>query len=285
MIRVYRQFLTILFAIGTFMFSGIASSFEIQIASSGDRVRWKESCFYYTLHEDGSDNIPMEALRKAIRASFDTWEDVDCSYFYFEETEEDATCSPIGFDLKKSNMNLLVWREDDWHVDSDHDRSVMALTTLSYDDKSGRILDADIEFNGEIFDFSVDGEAGMADIQNTATHEIGHTIGLEHTSNRDATMAPTAETGDTDKRTLHKDDINGICELYPIESDPNICKEPYCGLDQHCQGSTCETGDGIETNPATMTEPTTGCTTSGVVGKGDRRFFSMIAPLLLTFIQ
>ena len=259
------------------------SAYQIQISSSGDTVRWEESCFYYTLHEDGSDNLPMEALRDAVRKSFDAWEDVPCSYFYFVETEEDATCSPIGFDLKKSNMNLLVWREEAWHDNKDHGKSVMALTTLSYDDNTGRILDADIEFNGEYFDFSVSGERGKADIQNTATHEIGHTIGLEHTSDRNTTMAPTAETGDTNKRTLEEDDINGICALYPLEEDPNICKEPYCGLDQHCEGSTCETGQGIETNPA-ITEPSTGCS----ISRATRRqtgLFKMIAVFILTILS
>lgn len=283
MIRLWIRFTIPLLALSTIL-AATASAYQIQLSSSGDTVRWEESCFYYTLHQDGSDDVPMDALRDSIRASFDAWEDAPCSYFYFVETEEDATCSPIGFDLKKSNMNLLVWREDDWRVDRDHGQSVMALTTLSYDDNTGRILDADIEFNGEYFGFSVSEDDGMADIQNTATHEIGHTIGLEHTNDRETTMSPTAETGDTNKRTLHQDDINGICALYPLDEDPNICKEPYCGLDQHCKGSTCETGEGIETNPATMTEPTTGCHVSHT-GQRQNGIVGIIHLLFLTIFS
>ena len=286
MIRLFRCAAISLTTIAMFMTVN-ATAYQLQISSSGDTVRWEESCFYYTLHEDGSDDVPMDALREAIRASFDTWENVPCSYFYFEETEEDATCSPIGFDLEKSNMNLIVWRESNWRLDKndrDHGHSVMALTTLSYDDNTGRILDADIEFNGEDFEFSASGEPGKADIQNTATHEIGHTIGLEHTNNPATTMYYSAETGTTNKRSLHDDDIDGICYLYPLEDDPQICKEPYCGLDQHCEGSTCETGDGIETNPATMTEPTTGCSISDV-GRKNARWFEMFSTFILTFAR
>ncbi|XP_047309444.1 metalloendoproteinase 2-MMP-like [Impatiens glandulifera] len=52
------------------------------------------------------------------------------------------------------------------------------------------------------------------DIETTAVHEIGHILGLAHTSVQEAVMFPTASMGKI-KRNLHNDDIAGITALYP----------------------------------------------------------------------
>jgi hypothetical protein len=262
-------------------------AYQLQKTVGGDIVRWKESCFYYTLHEEGSEDVDMTDVKEAIRASFDAWENADCTYFYFEETEKNATCSEIGFSQDSGNMNLLVWRESDWEVDADHASGAMALTTLSYDKNTGRILDADVEFNGEYFTWGVTSASNLADIRNTATHEIGHMLGLEHElSNTKATMAPTAKPGDTNKRSLEKDDINGLCDLYPVEEDPDVCVNPYCGLDLSCKTTTCNAGEGIESNTkAATSEPKTGCSISPNMG-GDRTgYFDFIRALVLTSLH
>lgn len=226
-----------------------AFGYELQYASTGDVVRWHESCFKYTLHQDGATDIEFSALQDAIRVSFEAWSDIDCSYFYMEPTEV-STCyttidgeehpGEIGLNQEAGNMNLLVWKNTNWEIDGDHLRDAMALTTLSYNDDGGQILDADIEFNDEVFDFSLTGEANMADLQNTATHEIGHMLGLEHSDVPGATMNYSAMEGDTDKRDLEEDDIDGLCELYPVAEDPQVCKLPFCGLDLACTTTACD---------------------------------------------
>jgi len=55
------------------------------------------------------------------------------------------------------------------------------------------------------------------DLENIATHEFGHAVGLGHTSEPQCfaqTMFPTAPLGETDKRTLEAGDKNGIKKLY-----------------------------------------------------------------------
>ena len=52
------------------------------------------------------------------------------------------------------------------------------------------------------------------DIQNLATHEIGHAINLGHVGDRLQSMYPTSFAGETLKRTLGNGDKLGVDALY-----------------------------------------------------------------------
>jgi len=212
-----------------------ASAYQTITMDNGDVVRWKGSCYYYTLHEDGAPGIKFSDLEEAIRASFAQWTDLECSYFYVKETKP-ASCVEIGFNEEGGNMNLLVWQHDQW---PHNEPNAMALTTLSYDHKTGEILDADIEFNAYNFVFGLDGSISKADLRNTASHEIGHTLGLDHSTDPNATMYGMAMPGETNKRTISEDDEKGVCSLYPVQDDPETCDEPICGLNLTCKPNDC----------------------------------------------
>lgn len=67
------------------------------------------------------------------------------------------------------------------------------------------------------FDWSLNGEAGKMDFENIATHELGHTFGLDDLFTEacsEETMYSFASTGETNKRTLEGGDIAGIIDLY-----------------------------------------------------------------------
>ena len=53
---------------------------------------------------------------------------------------------------------------------------------------------------------------GAMDVESVALHEIGHLLGLGHTSVREAIMFPSISAGVT--KGLHADDIKGIKALY-----------------------------------------------------------------------
>ncbi|WMV28597.1 hypothetical protein MTR67_021982 [Solanum verrucosum] len=59
---------------------------------------------------------------------------------------------------------------------------------------------------------------GMVDLESVAVHEIGHLLGLDHSSEKEAIMFPTLEDG-TRKVELSRDDIEGVQILYG--SSPN----------------------------------------------------------------
>lgn len=118
---------------------------------------------------------------------------------------------------------------DDFTIDRNN---TIALTTTTYESCTGRILDADLEFNAATFKFTtVDSppcprlapnyNCVATDVQNTATHEFGHSLGLDHTNWRDpstgqsSTMSPSANVGDLDKRVVDNGSRQFICMVYP----------------------------------------------------------------------
>ncbi len=56
------------------------------------------------------------------------------------------------------------------------------------------------------------------DLQSVACHEYGHCLGLGHSSNGSATMAPSVNYGNTNNRSIHSDDINGVQAIYGAAS-------------------------------------------------------------------
>ena len=104
----------------------------------------------------------------------------------------------------------VVYFEDKW----DQSPGVLALTYRWSSNSTGKIIHFDLAINNMHHDWSTDGEAEKHDLQNALTHEFGHALGLAHSEVPEATMAPTAPLGETEKRDLHKDDVEGVVYLY-----------------------------------------------------------------------
>lgn len=67
------------------------------------------------------------------------------------------------------------------------------------------------------YDWSATGEAGKMDFENIATHELGHSVGLDdlyNTGCSEETMYGYADYGETKKRTLEAGDKTGVKKLY-----------------------------------------------------------------------
>ena len=227
-----------------------AGAFErTDVPGTSTCLFWNVRDLDWSLNQDGSRTLGYERSHDAIGLSFDTWQDVACTDLRFaDRSPTDDTA--IGFDKDGSNTNLLIFRQApcDPAVDKGCDKAnpctdprgcwsyqptVIALTTATFREKTGEILDADIEFNEADFHFTdVNGPPCSAtvttscvatDLQNTATHEIGHFIGLDHSPDPAATMFGSASLGETSKRVLSPDDEAGVCDIYPRGGPTSVC--------------------------------------------------------------
>jgi hypothetical protein len=105
--------------------------------------------------------------------------------------------------------------------------STTGRTRIFYDPESGAIAEADVCINphprseeGADLQFSTDGSAGTYDLEATFTHEIGHLLGLDHSSMLASTMQSRQAFNGTfglpalTERTLSEDDRQRVRGLY-----------------------------------------------------------------------
>ncbi len=110
------------------------------------------------------------------------------------------------------------------------------------------------------------------DLWSVTAHELGHMLGLDHSSandiepdaiKKDATMYKSTGTGDTKQRDINSNDINGLIAIYggatltcfepsciyvcgEIPDKPNLC---VCHLDLDCDNLTEKTEISLSTDP------------------------------------
>jgi uncharacterized protein (TIGR03382 family) len=205
----------------------------------------------------------------AVRRSFESWQAIfsQCGNLAFEDggMVDDRT---VGYDLNGTNRNVVLFRtrrctavvpagdpcKDDescgnlydcWDDIPDKEgrtrAGTIAITLTTYDAKSGIIYDSDIELNSAYFYFTTsDGplvctgtvttNCVSTDVRNTMTHEIGHLVGLDHSSSPSSTMYPQAPTADLDKRTIDSGSRDFVCTTYPQGMESQACIHPNVDL-------------------------------------------------------
>ncbi|RKH45890.1 myxosortase-dependent metalloprotease, MXAN_2677/MXAN_2678 family [Corallococcus sicarius] len=214
---------------------------------------WTQSRIVWQQSTVGNQRVTNHTEFKAISDSFQSWQDIfaSCGNLTLEEGPR-VSSRKVGYERTGSNINLMLFRSrscrevvdpsdacnnldtcantyDCW----DDSNGTIAITLTTYDERTGVVYDSDISFNAAQFNFTTGngGPCGIVatpdcvetDVQNTATHEVGHFVGLDHTLATGSTMNPSAPPGETEKRTIDTGSRDFVCAAYPKGSATKPC--------------------------------------------------------------
>jgi len=195
-------------------------------------LKWGSSNVTYYIHTSGSADVTSSQLEAAIAGAFQAWQDVTCSTIAFTYGGRRSSDPENGI--------FIRFQETNWDPSVGDAAAYSVPTSFS----GSRFRSTEIVFNGEDITWTTDAAqaatGARSDIQGVAAHEIGHSLGLEHTRHVEATMFFSSGLS-ADLRTLADDDQRGICYLYPNGSfrQGQVCDS--CTTNDHCAVGNCVT--------------------------------------------
>ncbi|XP_060892762.1 matrix metalloproteinase-15-like [Labrus mixtus] len=178
--------------------------------------QWKKDHITYSIMKQQiPSSLGEERTYEAIRRAFDVWRRV--TPLTFEELPAENNISINGSQTELADILLLF--ASGFHGDmSLFDGEAGSLAHAYY---PGPGIGGDTHFDAdEPWTLDNTNREGV-DLFLVAVHELGHALGLEHSDNPSAIMAPFYEWTHTHNFTLHEDDIRGIQHIYgpPLLTD------------------------------------------------------------------
>lgn len=250
---------------------------------TGEELYWPSDCVTFAVQEDGSQKhgISATTVERTARAAFERWATAACPGGGQPSIHADylgpVACGRSEFDDSVSNANIIVIRDEDWPYPGGD--GVLGLTLLRFSAKTGRIDDADIEINGEDHALSVGDPVEGSDFAAILTHEIGHLLGLNHSTELAATMYARYTASDASGRSLSDDDVAGICAVYPpdreLERDDCVPVNGFsaeCVADQEPRAPIPSPNDGCGISPRSGGRGSALCVLFGILGLAGCRF-------------
>jgi hypothetical protein len=186
----------------------IATVFEPNTAAyTAYANKWAFSPVSYFVNASNLD-LSSSAADAAVRAGADAWSAQSHARFRFAYGGASAQTTTTN-----DGLNLVVFRNAS---------NGSAIATTYWWSNSSGIIDADIVFWDAGFRFFAGASGCSAGfyIEDIATHEFGHALGLGHSTLAGATMYPSVSSCNTSNRTLDADDVAGVQWLYPPQAVP-----------------------------------------------------------------
>lgn len=162
----------------------------------------------------------------AVRRSFQTWERAANLEFIETQTEK-QNVSPSGPTGDGVNLITIAATPENVLLFAKDPTGVAATTRVFYDAK-GQISEADVVLN-PYQQFSIDGTIGTYDLESILTHEIGHLLGLGHSSVFGSTMHESNGKNGVYglqsflSRTLSPIDVAAVRAMYGAPSGVTEC--------------------------------------------------------------
>ncbi len=234
---------------------------------------WTHRCTQLSISSAAPPHsLTIAEVQDVFRAAAATWGAIDCGSgvdlsprFSIDVLMETNACTRSGHNGRGHNVSSVMFVQDvrEWTQTRGWSPVAFAVTLAWHLESTGEIVDVDMEINESRGSWTVcapsgcvDGastcpptgcgrDGGPVDLQNVVTHELGHYLGLGHTTrdHPDATMYASAQFGELTMRDLDVDDIAGICDSYPPGALAASCDPtPAGGLSLDCQSHDCGCG-------------------------------------------
>ncbi len=169
-------------------------------------AKWPSVPVIFYINGANSD-VTSTAANWALQYAMNVWNTQSQSSFRYQYGGSASDTS-----TRYDNRNVVFFRNST--------NGGAIATTYSWWDSNDRMLDADIVVWDGGFRFFTGTSgcgtyANAAYLEDVATHEFGHALGLNHSSSSGATMRSGYWYCSQTQRTLASDDINGAKALYP----------------------------------------------------------------------
>jgi Matrixin len=207
----------------------------------GSQLYWASSVVTWDVQKDDSikSGITSADLDLAVGDAFLTWENALCTGGKTPKIKlvdkGPVSCAKPEYNKSQPNQNVITFHDSAWPY-TNAAIETLALTTVFFDPKTGEIYDANVEINTDKSHFVIASEEVPAkfpdvDLRAVLTHELGHFLGLSHSTFTGATMSSSY---DSQMFILKSDDVAAICASLPPNRMTTDSDEPRHGFSTEC---------------------------------------------------
>ena len=169
-------------------------------------VKWKTLPVNYVINPSNPQGLSESFVTSAISTSAETWDSATLSELFNNNYGINYTAT-YGVQNFVNAIDFGDYPDD----------RVIAVTSVWYTPIGKRIVEFDMRFNTRFSWGDATLNATKMDLQNIATHELGHGAGLADiysSTCTNVTMYGYSTEGETNKRTLEQPDITGLQSMY-----------------------------------------------------------------------
>ncbi len=169
-------------------------------------VKWKSFPVNYAINPTNQDNLSTDFVTSTISTSAETWDAMTSTELFNNNYLIDYN----AYYGTQNFVNAISFGDYP-------DENVIAVTSVWYTPVGRQIVEFDMLFNTRFLWGNALLNSGVMDLQNIATHELGHGVGLADiysTMCSQVTMFGYSSYGETSKRSLEQPDVTGLQRMY-----------------------------------------------------------------------
>jgi hypothetical protein len=245
-------------------------------------VWWSSPCVSYDIQQDASTQVPYDMATNDFAVAFSKWTGASCAPGSLGSGKVSIAvvdlgpveCDKVQYNSDQGNQHVIIFHDQSWPYDDPN--NTLGLTTITFDEDTGEIYDADMEINSTV-PLTVSGPvpSNGYDFMSIITHESGHFFGMAHSGDSAATMFAHYTPGSTAMRNLTADDVDGICSIYAPDGVRQV--DPTVAPGGQMQATACDSTPrhGFQSQCTQASSSLPGCSSAGPGARGSRPEVSM----------